>query len=92
MFWGVEVNGFAFGNTVLMNYENMRSILGVIDSGTTLVLLPEIIFINFITQLAENVKDDKLIDLVCVRKNDSSGILKRIDHCYFNNTNCTSLI
>jgi hypothetical protein len=49
MFWGVEVNGFAFGNTVLMNYENMRSILGVIDSGTTLVLLPEIIFINFIT-------------------------------------------
>lgn len=70
----------------------MKSILGVIDSGTTLVLLPEIIFVNFITQLAETVKDDPEIDLVCNRKNDSSGVLKRIDHCYFNNTDCSSLI
>lgn len=58
MYWGVEVNGFAFGNTVLMDTQNMKSILGVIDSGTTLVLMPEIIFVNFITQLAESVKDD----------------------------------
>jgi hypothetical protein len=49
MFWGVEVNGFAFGNTVIMDNQNTKSILGVIDSGTTLVLLPEIVFINFIT-------------------------------------------
>ena len=92
MFWGVEVNGFAFGNTVIMDNKNMKSILGVIDSGTTLVILPEIVFINFITELAETVRDDSQIDLVCTRKNDSSGILKRLDHCYFNNTDCSTLI
>ena len=92
MFWGVEVNGFAFGNTVIMDNKNMKSILGVIDSGTTLVILPEIVFINFITELAETVRDDPQIDLVCTRKNDSSGILKRLDHCYFNNTDCSTLI
>lgn len=40
-FWGVEGWGFAYGNNTIMNPKNeSRPINAVIDSGTTLVLLP----------------------------------------------------
>lgn len=59
----------------------------MIDSGTTLIVLPFVIYENFITNLAEQFRDDEEIDFVCERVNETNTI----DHCYFNNTKCTTL-
>lgn len=71
-----------------MDPEMEEHKLAVIDSGTTLVILPFLIYENFITTLAEQFRDDEEIDLVCSRYNESG----QMDHCYFNNTLCTDLV
>ena len=86
-FWGVKVRGFAYGKTVLYDPEKDRPILGVIDSGTTLVIIPTVVFENMIHEMAEKFHYDPDIDMVCVRDRKSNTI----DHCYFNNTNCETL-
>jgi hypothetical protein len=40
MFWGVSGRGFKYGEKVIMDPEDDSHILGVIDSGTTLMVLP----------------------------------------------------
>jgi hypothetical protein len=39
-FWGVEGQGFLYGNKFLQNPSKDKPILAVIDSGTTLVMIP----------------------------------------------------
>lgn len=87
-FWGVTTRGFAFGNTTLLDPEEDQPKLGVVDSGTTLVLMPTYIYMNVIHELALKFKDDLSVDFVCTRTKQT-GLL---DHCYFNNTNCDSVL
>lgn len=88
-FWGVKVRGFAYGKTVIHEPETEAPILGVIDSGTTLVIMPTMVFENLASAMAERFRFEPEIDMVCVRdKNKKSGF---IENCYFNNTNCETL-
>lgn len=88
-FWGVKVRGFAYGKSVLHEPETENPILGVIDSGTTLAIIPTMVMENLATALAERFRNEEEIDLVCVRdKNIASGF---IENCYFNNTSCGDL-
>ena len=87
-FWGVKARGMAYGKTVLMDPDTEPPLLGVIDSGTTLAIIPTVMFENLVHTMAEKFHHDPLIDMVCVRVNDT-GI---VDHCYFNNTKCSPLM
>jgi hypothetical protein len=87
-FWGLPTRGFAYGETVLLDPGTEKPVLGVIDSGTTLLILPTIIYDNFIHEMASDFKDDHDIDMVCVRANETG----HLDHCYFNNTKCSWLL
>jgi len=40
MYWGVSGRGFKYGSKVMMDPEDEEPILAVIDSGTTLMILP----------------------------------------------------
>ena len=72
----------------MMDPSSEKPILGVIDSGTTLVIVPTIAFDNLAHELASSFKDDIDIDMVCVRTNGTG----HLDHCYFNNTRCSMLM
>jgi hypothetical protein len=48
MYWGTTGRGFKYGNKKLMDPEEDTPILAVIDSGTTLMILPYNIFDKFI--------------------------------------------
>ena len=87
-FWGVKARGLAYDKTVLMDPDTEEPLLGVIDSGTTLAIIPTVMFENLVHTMAEKFHHDPLIDMVCVRVN-TTGI---IDHCYFNNTKCSALV
>ena len=87
-FWGVKARGFAYGKTVLMDPETEPPLLGVIDSGTTLTILPTIIFENMVHVMADQFHHDPLVDMVCVRVRDTG----QIESCYFNNTKCDALV
>jgi Eukaryotic aspartyl protease len=86
-FWGVETRGFAYGKTVIMDPGTDKSLLGVIDSGTTLLIIPTVMFDNFIHEMASKFHKDKDVDMVCVRQIDTG----KLDHCYFNNTRCKDM-
>lgn len=44
MYWGTSGRGFKYGKKVLMDPEEEPPILSVIDSGTTLMILPYNVF------------------------------------------------
>lgn len=88
-FWGMEARGFAFDNLAILNPETGdKPFLGVIDSGTTLILVPTRIYMNLLHEMASKFKDDPTVDFVCARTKET-GLL---DHCYFNNTKCDDFI
>mmetsp|Transcript_1795 Transcript_1795/g.2348 ORF Transcript_1795/g.2348 Transcript_1795/m.2348 type:complete len:350 (+) Transcript_1795:1196-2245(+) len=87
-FWGVRTRGFAYGKTILMDPSSDDYLLGVVDSGTTLVIVPTVVYENLIHTMAEKFKHNKGIDMVCSRDIASN----KIDHCYFNNTKCSGLM
>lgn len=41
LYWGVEGQGMLYGDKFIMDPEKHEAVLSVIDSGTTLVLLPK---------------------------------------------------
>ena len=51
-FWGVEGQGFMYGNKWYHNPEKDQPILAVIDSGTTLCLLPKKSYEGIMTGIA----------------------------------------
>ena len=69
MYWGVHGRGFKFGKKVLMDPEEASPILAVIDSGTTVMLLPSNIFEAFINQLASKFKNDHSVSMICTKSN-----------------------
>lgn len=88
-FWGLEARGFAFDNLAILNPETGdKPFLGVIDSGTTLILVPTRIYMNLLHEMASKFKDDPTVDFVCARTKET-GLL---DHCYFNNTKCDDFV
>ena len=67
-----------------MDPEEEEPILAVVDSGTTLMVLPQVIFSNMINDIASRMKDDHEVNMICTRSSDQ----RDIEVCYFNNTMC----
>lgn len=86
-FWGVEGQGFIYGDTVVFNPEFDKPVLAVIDSGTTLVIIPYRVYEGLMMGIAKKVKDDPKISFVCTRDEKT----RELGACYFNNTRCVDL-
>ena len=84
LYWGVEGQGMLYGNDFIMDPEKKEAVLSVIDSGTTLVLLPKFCYEGVMNSIAKKVQNDPKVSFVCSReeKNNNMGA------CYFNNTRC----
>ena len=67
-----------------MDPEHDQPTLAVIDSGTTLIMVPSKCYEGVMTGIADKVKDDPSVSFVCTREEDS----KSLGACYFNNTRC----
>ena len=87
MYWGVLGKGFKYGRNVLMSPDDHEPVLAVIDSGTTLMILPSKIFDSLMNKIADRFKDDHDVTMICSRKADTNAI----EVCYFNNTKCSTL-
>lgn len=81
MYWGVRGRGFKYGDAVLMDPEEAKPMLAVIDSGTTAVMLPSKVFQLFINELAKKFKDDHSVNMVCTRSPEAPY---EIELCFFN--------
>lgn len=88
MYWATTGRGFKYGDKVLMDPKDSKAILAVIDSGTTLMVLPQILFEKTINEIAAKMKDDHEVNMICTRGPDNSN---DIDVCYFNNTKCDKI-
>ena len=66
-FWGVEAQGFLYGKDFIFDPEEEQPLLAVIDSGTTLVMLPYKVYDGLMMGIAKKVKDDPTVSLVCTR-------------------------
>ena len=76
-----------YGDTWVFDPEVDQPILAVIDSGTTLVLLPYKIYDGLMQGIAKKVKDDPTVDFVCTREKGT----QKLSACYFNNTRCEDI-
>jgi len=83
-FWGVEAQGFLYGDEFIFDPEQDQPLLAVIDSGTTLVMLPYKVYDGLMMGIAKKVKDDPTVSFVCTREKSTQDI----GACYFNNTRC----
>lgn len=83
-FWGVEGQGFLYGNTIIYNPETEPPLLAVIDSGTTLCVVPYNIYDGLMMGIAKKLKNDKDVSFVCTREEGTQNL----GACYFNNTRC----
>lgn len=87
-YWGVEGWGFAYGETVVMDPKSMNEpINAVIDSGTTLNIIPQDVYETFVDVLAKKFENDTSVSLVCQRTK-SKG---QVEMCYFNKTKCEDM-
>jgi len=87
MYWATTGRGFKYGNNMLMDPEEDAAILSVIDSGTTLMILPYNVFDKLIQLIAKKMQDDHSVNMVCTRASEGN----EIDVCYFNDTMCSSI-
>lgn len=87
-FWGVEATGFLYGNEFIMDPDEDEPMLAVIDSGTTLVMLPYKIYDGLMMGIAKKVKDDPTVAFVCTREKQTNDL----GACYFNNTRCEDVL
>lgn len=86
MYWGTLGRGFRYGKNSLMDPNEDLPILAVIDSGTTLMVVPEVIYEKLIQQIADKMKNDHEVNMICARSEGPD-----IDVCYFNNTMCAAI-
>lgn len=86
-YWGVEGQGFLYGDKFLFDPAVDEPILSIIDSGTTLVLLPYKAYDGLMMGIAKKVKDDATVSFVCAR--DEKTL--ELGACYFNNTRCEDI-
>jgi hypothetical protein len=83
-YWGVEGQGFLYGNTMVYDPETKPPLLAVIDSGTTLCMIPYEIYDGLMMGIAKKLKHNKEVSFICTREEDS----QTLGACYFNNTRC----
>jgi len=76
-----------YGDTFFFNPETDPPCLAVIDSGTTLVLVPARVYDGLMMGIAKKVKDDPTVSFVCGR--DEKTL--ELGACYFNNTRCEDI-
>ncbi len=67
MYWGTTGRGLKYGGKALMDPEEETAILTVIDSGTTLMVLPAVLFDKLIQEVAAKMKDDHEVNMICTR-------------------------
>jgi len=87
MYWGVEGQGFMYGDKFYHDPSKDAPILAVIDSGTTLCIIPYRSYEGLMAGIAKKVKDDKTISFVCTRDSKT----KALGACHFNNTRCEDI-
>ena len=87
-FWGVEGQGFIYGDIIIQDPINDPTYLSVIDSGTTLVIIPYKVYDGLMMSIARELKSDTSINFVCTR---TQGTLA-LGPCYFNNTRCEDVV
>ena len=83
-FWGVEGQGAIYGDTLIMDPSSDQPVLSVIDSGTTLVMVPYKVYDGIMMSIARDMKPDKSVSFVCTRTVGT----QELGACYFNNTRC----
>jgi len=66
-FWGVEGQGLLYGDTYVMNPSFDEPVLAIIDSGTTLCIIPYKVYDGLMKGIAAKVKDDPTVSLICTR-------------------------
>lgn len=84
MYWGVNGMGFLYGDKIIMDPEHDPPVLAVIDSGTTLVMVPSKCYEGVMMGIADKVRDDPTVAFICTREEGA----KALGACYFNNTRC----
>lgn len=67
MYWATSGRGFKYGKKSLMEPDEDKPVLAVIDSGTTLMVLPALIFEKLVSSIAEKMKDDHAVNMICTR-------------------------
>ena len=70
-FWGVDGNGFIYGDQLIQDPRTDPPVLSVIDSGTTLVVLPYRVYDGLMMSIAKELKPDKNVSFVCTRDGSS---------------------
>jgi hypothetical protein len=73
-----------YGDKFIMDPENTKPVLSVIDSGTTLVLLPKFCYEGIMDNISKKIKDDPKVAFVCTKEEKTNAM----GACYFNNTRC----
>ena len=71
LFWGVEAQGFMYGSKMIFDPQDSSPMLAVIDSGTTLVIIPYKIYDGLMMGIAQKLKYDPEIEFVCTREEGS---------------------
>lgn len=66
-FWGVEGQGLIYDDIIIQDPVNDKAYLSVIDSGTTLVILPYKVYDGLMMSIARQNKEDKSVNFVCTR-------------------------
>lgn len=85
-FWGVYGEGFLYGDEFFFNPEFEKPILAIIDSGTTLVMVPYKVYAGLMGSLAKKVKNDPTIAFHCSKEDKGN-----LGACWFNNTRCVDI-
>lgn len=87
MYWGVEGQGFMYGDKFYHDPSKDAPILAVIDSGTTLCLIPYRSYEGLMAGIAKKVQDDKSVSFVCAHDPKTQAL----GACHFNNTRCEDI-
>jgi hypothetical protein len=85
-FWGVVGQGFLYGDTFYFDPHKHDPVLAIIDSGTTLVLVPRKVYDGLIKSIIKKTENDPKVQFVCTK--DDQG---DFDSCWFNNTRCVDI-
>jgi hypothetical protein len=86
-FWGIDGQGFLYGDTIIQDPRKDPAVLSIIDSGTTLILVPYKVYDGLMMSVAREVKNDPTLSFICTRTEGT----QELGVCYFNNTRCEDL-
>jgi hypothetical protein len=76
-----------YGDHFLHDPKKDPPVLAVIDSGTTLVMIPRKQYEGLMSGIAKKMKNDRSVSFVCTRDSKT----KLLGQCYFNNTRCQEI-